>query len=438
MSERRYAVLIASSQYPGEPKLQDLRCPENDADGLNQIFTSKVYGEFTETFVLKNRPHHEVLLKINQVLKRADKNDLVLLYYSGHGKLDPAGRLHLATVDTVISTLEATSIPVESIRNYTDVSPSTKIILILDCCFSGAVDKAFLRSGVDDQLQMVSGGRGTYIMTASTGIQAAQEKEGDQYGIFTKHILEGIREGKADLDGNGVVGMDELYRYVHDRVLEEGFQEPMKWDLNIRGELVIARTGKSPRQERRRQIREILLDMANKGILPDRILSKAMDVIAQDPTQLSEKLKSYDALLDRLLQQDLGVGDFLEEWYKLESKAPATVVEKKRVARTRPAGAERKQPIPKELLPYLRAVGVHLLFGVGLFYVNRKARRRWVYPVFPLYALFDAILGPGMGIEPFESDEFGFTTFIISLCLYLVSFIDVLLTCRRGRRNLVG
>ncbi|HLJ59940.1 MAG TPA: caspase family protein [bacterium] len=316
MSERRYAVLIAGSQFPDEPKLQPLRCPENDVDGLHEVLSSKTYGDFTDALVLKNVPHYEALLKINQVLKRAEKEDFVLIYYSGHGKLDMAGRLHLATFNTTVEALEATSIPVESIRNYVDVSPCSKVALMLDCCFSGAVGAAFARGNLDDQLRLASGGRGTYLMTASTGIQVALEKEQDRYGVFTKHVIEGIRGGGADLDGDGCVTMDELYRYVHGHVLDEGFQEPMKWDLNVRGALVVARTGRSPREERRRALRDRLLELAQEGTLPNRILSKALAVLAQ-PASDTPEARRYNALLDRLLERGLKVGDFIEEWYEV-------------------------------------------------------------------------------------------------------------------------
>jgi len=126
--------------------------------------------------------------------------------------------------------------------------------------------------------------------------------------------------GEADLDGDGHVSMDELYRYVHDRVLDEGFQEPMKWDLNVRGELIIANSGKVPREDRRKRLREMLLDLAAKGTLPDPILSKAMEVIALNPAQLSGKLKACDALLDQLHRQDIRVGDFIGEWYKVAAE----------------------------------------------------------------------------------------------------------------------
>ena len=323
MSERRIGILIASSRFPEESKLEDLRFPENDVDGLNEILTSQDHGQFTQTFLLKNKLHHEILLKINQVLREAGKNDLVLIYYSGHGKLNPAGKLHLTSTDSVINALEATSIPVSTIRDYVDISSSNKIVLILDCCFSGAAGEAFARGGVDDQLHLVSGGRGTYILTASTGIQVAQEKESDQYGVFTKHLIEGIKSGEADLDSDGRITMGDLYRYVHDKVLDEGFQEPMKWDLNVRGEMVIARSGKTPREERRKQIREILFDLAQKGFLPDEIFDKARLVISLGPDQLSEKDRTYGRLLDQLLDRKILAGEFISKWYKVKVEKPA-------------------------------------------------------------------------------------------------------------------
>lgn len=53
MPERRYGILIASSQFPDEPGLQDLRCPENDVDGIADVLNDAERGNFTETTVLK-------------------------------------------------------------------------------------------------------------------------------------------------------------------------------------------------------------------------------------------------------------------------------------------------------------------------------------------------------------------------------------------------
>ena len=325
MADRRYAVLIAGSRFPDEPRLQDLRLPENDVDGLNAVLGSEERGQFSQTYVLKNRPSYEVLRQINQVLRQVEKTDQVLIFYSGHGKLNRTGQLHLATVDTVLDALESTSVPVQSIKNFVDVSPSTQVALILDCCYSGAVGGAFTRGDVDEQLQSMSAGRGTYIMTASTGTQVAVENESDEYGVFTNQVIRGIERGEADQNGDGLITMDELYSYVRDRVREEGAQQPMKWDLNVTGELVIARSGRMPREERRNELRSTLLDLARQDILPDMIVSEALPIIATSAEQLSDQEKKYNALLDELLQKKITHADFTQRWFELERRKEPTV-----------------------------------------------------------------------------------------------------------------
>ena len=178
----------------------------------------------------------------------------------------------------------------------------------------------FLRSSVDDQLQLASKGRGTYIMTASTGIQVATEKEVDQHGLFTKHLIQGIDSGDADLDRDGRISMDELYRYVHDRVLDESSQEPMKWDLNVHGDLIIARSGKRPRGERNQQLRSIIFDLAKEG-LPDDIIDKAREVIGLEPQQITGILRDYDHLLDQLRDQSIRPLEFVAAWNHIRAKA---------------------------------------------------------------------------------------------------------------------
>src|ERR1017187_3897457 len=229
MLEARYAVLIANGIFHKEPKFQPLRCPENDVEGMREVLTSKTHGLFDPSHVtmLKNAPHYDVQLALNQVLRQSGKDDLVLIYYSGHGLLDELGRLHLATVDTFLGALESTSVPMQQIKSYIDLAYCNKIVLILDCCYSGSAGDVFMKSNaVDEQLKQVSGGQGVYVLTASTSAQIAQEKETDRYGLLTKHILEGLGDWSADADGDGFISVDELYAYVHRRVREESPQNP--------------------------------------------------------------------------------------------------------------------------------------------------------------------------------------------------------------------
>ena len=318
MIENRYAILIGISQYQDQ-NLQSLQCPENDVDGLNELLISKEYGNFSETITLKNKPNHEVLLQIEKILENAKKNDLVLIYYSGHGKQDRSGRLNLATTNTIVEYLKSTSISIDSIKNYIDTSKTNKIVFILDCCYSGLAGEAFLRGSVDDVFQSFSKGRGIYILTGSTGFQVALEGKSEKYGEFTKHIIEGIRDWKA-ANEEGKITMDSLYQYVYKQMLAEGFQKPMKWDLNVEGDLVIASGGKTKRIRRSEDIRKMLLEMSTREVLPDSILSKALSIISIKKEELSKEELLYDNLLDQLFQEHLTAKRFIEDWYELVQK----------------------------------------------------------------------------------------------------------------------
>jgi formylglycine-generating enzyme required for sulfatase activity len=325
MEERRYGILIANSRFSEESGLDNLRFPENDVDRFDEVLSDKERGRFTETFVLKNKPHYEVSIKVHQVLKKAGKNDLVLIYYAGHGKPDDRGRLHLAMSDTQADLLESTSVRMEALKNFINSSLSKKKILILDCCYSGAAGDSFVpRGDTQDQLKLMFKGRGTYIMTASAKYEQAMER--NEHGVFTKYLIHGIKSGAADPDATGHITIDDLYSYVYDRVCAEGCQEPMKWGLNVQGDLIIALSGKMPAAERRLQIRKLLLE--NEKFLPNVILSGAFAVIELEKTTMTSQQRHYDELLNRFLDKKLEIGEFTGEWYKILASGNNSITKK--------------------------------------------------------------------------------------------------------------
>ncbi|MCI5188519.1 MAG: DUF1566 domain-containing protein [Candidatus Electrothrix sp. AS4_5] len=331
-AEKRYAILIGSSKYPNEPGLTELRCPEKDVDALNAVLRSSDFGGFTKTFAFKNSPSHEILEKIETVLADAGREDLVLIYFSGHGKLNPAGQLCLATVNTKIKALGSTSIPVSWIKSYFDHSASQKKILLLDCCYSGAVGKDFIRGGVDDQLQLMSRGQGTFIMTASSGIQTAVEKEGDQYGLFTKYLVYGIQSGEADKDEDGFVDMQELYEYVHEKVREEGAQEPMKWDLHVKGKLLISRSGKAPREKQLREAKSTLFRLAAEERLTESIVFEAVKVLSIPRQEMTAKDQDCCLLVRQLVSAKISPPAFIEQWVRACFTHPAAPAPEEKAA----------------------------------------------------------------------------------------------------------
>ncbi|CAK8711391.1 hypothetical protein KKHLCK_00385 [Candidatus Electrothrix laxa] len=356
MSEQqRYAILIGNSIFPEEPKLAELRCPEHDVEAVDAVLRDPAFGGFTQTFSFPNRPSHEILPELNRILSAARKDDLVLVYYSGHGKRNSSGHLCLTTRNTTFSALEATSIPTSFLKYLFDQSNSRRKVLLLDCCYSGLIGTAFVPKGdVDSQLQDMSG-EGTFIMTASTGIEVAVEKEGDRLGLFTKHLVEGIRSGEADRNEDGWVDMQEQVR-------AEGVQEPMQWGLDAKGKLVIARSGRAPKEKQLGEAESALFRLAAEGRLTAHIVFEAVQVLSIPRQEMTAKDQECSLLVQQLVNAKISPPAFIEQWLRTcLAHSAITEPQKKTVISVEPALVVPPSPKPQES----RTIGRYTDHGDG-------------------------------------------------------------------------
>ena len=241
MVAQRIAFLIGNQGFRPEPEsgLLPLQGPTNDVVELARLLRDPSRGNF-EVHKFLDKPSYEILPSIAESLSRAKRGNLFLIYYSGHGKLDRSGRLCLATADTRQNSLLATSIPARHLSELVEESDCDQIVLLLDCCFSGAVDSG-LRGDIGSALHVVEDAHGFYIMTASTAIQAARETEvmpgGAVMGRFTVALVNGIESGAADLERKGKILLSDLRRYLGQVVTG---QTPQFFDRRASGDPLIS------------------------------------------------------------------------------------------------------------------------------------------------------------------------------------------------------
>jgi hypothetical protein len=65
--------------------------------------------------------------------------------------------------------------------------------------------------------------------------------------VFTSALVEGLRTGEADLDGDGLVALDELYDYVFDKVRERNPAQTPTKSIEMSGDLYLARSRRRSR-----------------------------------------------------------------------------------------------------------------------------------------------------------------------------------------------
>jgi hypothetical protein len=117
-------------------------------------------------------------------------------------------------------------------------------------------------------------------------------------------------------------------------------------------------------QQRRRQARELLLELGGQGLLPDRVLSQALDLLAKPPEQRLPLEKRRGELLDALSSRQVRVGEFIEQWQHAEPPAPSSIAP---AASAGPAGSfiERVEEFgAAELQPHSNVLAALCSFAI--------------------------------------------------------------------------
>ncbi|NUT57030.1 MAG: caspase family protein, partial [Thermoleophilia bacterium] len=253
---RRRALLIATATY-GDPGLAALRAPTGDVAALAGVLGDEAIGGF-EVRELIDRPTEELRAEIEEFFGEGRPPDLLLLYVSGHGVLSQSRRFYLATATTKLRLLRSTAIEDGFVNDVMQSSRARSIVLVLDCCHSGAFAKGLVpKSATTVDVEHRFEGQGRVILSASTELEYAFEEVDQTIGVseidpaaagslFTRSVVEGLRSGDADLDGDGRVSVDDLYDYVCRRVRERAAHQTPGLAGDIRGEITIARSARRP------------------------------------------------------------------------------------------------------------------------------------------------------------------------------------------------
>ncbi len=220
----KIALLIGVSEY--EPGLERLPSAVNDVMAMQQVLTNPEMGEFADAdvTVLQNPDRQTMETAIYNLFDNRAREDLVLLYFSGHGVVDEGGDFYFASRDTRKDQgrlVPITAVEAKFVQRWLERSRSQHKVIILDSCFSGAFAKGVkAKDSGSINPERFFGGKGTAILTASTSTQYALAQEGFDLSVYTHYLVEGIRTGGADQDDDGFIAMEELHAYASSKVKE--------------------------------------------------------------------------------------------------------------------------------------------------------------------------------------------------------------------------
>lgn len=243
-----WALVIGIDKYPNLPSQFQLNYSVSDAESFANLLSSKFGFDKENITLLKNE--EATKSKIKDKLssfanpKMIDKDDCLLIYFSGHGQTVPlprgAGEMgFLVPYDAKIGSLNQEPNPAEymqyciamnELNEAAKTIPAKHIIFIIDACYSGLVLGSYrgFPSSIPGYLSKVAKAITQQMITAGGKGEVSEERTDLGHGVFTYKLLKGLEDELADGNNDGVITGTELSTYLTEAVrqMTDGKQNP--------------------------------------------------------------------------------------------------------------------------------------------------------------------------------------------------------------------
>jgi hypothetical protein len=227
------AVLIGTSRYE---YLEDLPAVSNNLKALAEALAGQACWNLPAercTVVEDPARPQDVMSAVRLAADRAE--DTLLIYFAGHGLVDPQGALSLAVPDTQQHRVE-TALPYDWLRQVLLESPAERHVVVLDCCYSGL---ALGRMGGPTDLADHATVEGTFLLAAAAETRTALAPVGATYTAFTEELLHILRHGIPQ--GPALLELGAVYRRMRTALEGKGRPVPQARDRNSGAGLALGR-----------------------------------------------------------------------------------------------------------------------------------------------------------------------------------------------------
>jgi glycine betaine/choline ABC-type transport system substrate-binding protein len=237
---RSRAILIGTSEYK-DKGFRPLPAAANSLKGLNEILVDeRLCGWPAERVTALLNPDNGPQLVVNLREWAQDTEDVLLLYYVGHGTVSPDGQLCLALPDTQFNNSDVTGIEYRHIHSALKDSPARIKVVILDCCNSGRAIETLCDAR---EIANAADIHGAYVITASD--QAAHvpplPQQAQECTSFTGQFLDLVRTGIPD--GPELLTLNMIYSHLRARLKSRQLPAPNQRGTDMAGEFVFTRNG---------------------------------------------------------------------------------------------------------------------------------------------------------------------------------------------------
>jgi uncharacterized caspase-like protein len=241
--QQQWGLVIGVGDYE-DPAISDLTYTEADAQAFYDYLTSTQGGGFQKDHVraLLNEEATTASVKaaVRWLIGQAGAEDLVVIYFAGHGGTgedvteppDEADGVdeYLVTYDAEQTDLFSTAVRDDEMADWLASFRCDNVVVILDSCFAAGATRSLeqtgTRAGPGNRVFNDLVGPGRLFLAASQEAELSYEDSALGHGVFTYYLLRGLgaMEGattpEADADQDGRVTVEELRIYLEREVTQ--------------------------------------------------------------------------------------------------------------------------------------------------------------------------------------------------------------------------
>lgn len=270
-----FIIAIGASEY--SDKDWNLNYAAKDAQDIANLFAERKndYSKIISTILINKDVTTENILKVKNALTNTKVNDMVIVFYAGHGLLDENLDYYLATYNINFNNPSSGGLSYDDLNSLLDSIPAREKILLIDACHSGEVDKeetivAEITTNKDitfrgarprgfqsnstisynnsfelmkELFSDLRKGTGAMVISSAGGGEFAFEGSEWKNGVFTWSFRQGLSSGKADKNKDDIITISELQEFILNNVvkLTDGKQRPTMRQENIENDFEIWR-----------------------------------------------------------------------------------------------------------------------------------------------------------------------------------------------------
>jgi len=227
-----WAAIIGIDDYANWQKLQ---YAVHDASGVKDLLIQKYGFKPDHVFTLTDgqATRQNILSLLGDKLGNpslVQREDRVFVFFAGHGatrKLASGRELgYIVPVDADLTNFEGSAISMTNFQDISEAIPAKHVLFVMDSCYSGlALTRGGGQAASQNYLNEISRREARQMFTAGGADQQVADNGPNGHSVFTWTLLQGL-EGRADLNGDGVITATELAAYVAPAVSALSHQTP--------------------------------------------------------------------------------------------------------------------------------------------------------------------------------------------------------------------